>query len=343
LTAVAQTILVTGGAGYIGSHTVVELLAQGTQVVVIDDFDNSSPAAVAAVERITGLPVALVQANIDDAAALDGIFGEHEIDAVIHFAGLKAVAESVEAPLRYYRRNVASSVTLLEAMDRHGVRDLVFSSSATVYGMPDVVPVRESAPLTTLNPYGRTKLIIEDMCRDLAASDPAWRIVLLRYFNPVGAHASGEIGEDPRGIPNNLMPFIMQVAVGRRAELSVYGDDYPTHDGTCIRDYIHVVDLAEGHLAALDRLENLGPGCHAVNLGTGRGTTVLEMVAAAGAAVGTPIPYKVVGRRPGDAAAVYADPTHAREVLRWEATRGIDDMCADHWRWQHTHPEGYGS
>jgi UDP-glucose 4-epimerase len=341
LAAVAQTILVTGGAGYIGSHTVVELLNEGHEVVVIDDLDNSSAASLDAVRQITGRDLVFVEANIDDAGALEATFEAHPIDAVVHFAGVKAVGESVEQPLRYYRRNVASTVTLLEAMDRHGVRDLVFSSSCTVYGEPEQVPVTESAPIGAVSPYGRTKLFIEEMCRDVAASNPGWRIALLRYFNPVGAHASGLIGEDPHGIPNNLVPFIMQVAVGRREELQVFGNDYPTRDGTCIRDYIHVVDLAEGHLAALASFDRLGAGCHAINLGTGRGTTVLEMVAAAAEAVGAPIRHRIVDRRPGDAATVYADPSHALDVLGWQATRSVDAMCADHWRWQRTHPQGF--
>jgi UDP-glucose 4-epimerase len=335
------TVLLTGGAGYIGSHTSVELLEAGWSVVIVDNLSNSSPEAVERIGELAAGPVTLHTVDILDEAGLDHVFTTHDIDAVIHFAGLKAVGESVGEPLRYYENNVAGTVTLLKVMRRHGVRDLVFSSSATVYGDPATVPVTEGSPLSATNPYGRTKLMIEEMLGDVAASEPDWRIVLLRYFNPVGAHPSGRIGEDPAGIPNNLMPFVMQVAVGRRPRVGVFGDDYPTPDGTGVRDYIHVVDLAAGHRAALDALPKLGP-CTPVNLGTGRGNSVLEVIAAASKAVGRELPYEVVDRRPGDIAATWADVSRARELLGWEATRTLDEMCADHWRWQSANPEGYG-
>ncbi|MDH4147126.1 MAG: UDP-glucose 4-epimerase GalE [Acidimicrobiia bacterium] len=336
-----RTILVTGGAGYIGSHTAVELLAAGHDVVIIDNFDNSSPAAVEAVRTISGRDVTLVEGDVGDSVVLDKVFANHPVDAVVHFAAHKAVGESVAVPLRYYRNNIAATAVLAEAMQRHGCRRLVFSSSCTVYGEPDRVPITEDFPLIAVNPYGRTKLVCEEMLRDVAAAEPDWHVSLLRYFNPVGAHPSGDLGEDPRGIPNNLMPYIMQVAVGRREMLSVFGGDYPTRDGTCIRDYIHVVDLARGHLAALDALDRHGPGCRAFNLGTGRGTTVLEMLAAASRAVGGPIPHEVVARRPGDAMEVYADPSAAQAELAWRAELDVDQMCVDHWRWQSKHPRGF--
>ena len=336
-----RTVLVTGAAGYIGSHTCVELLAAGYRVVGIDNFDNSSSRAVDAIARVAGRPLGFVEGDVADAAVLQRLFADHPIDAVVHFAGLKAVNESVREPLRYYRTNLDSTMTLLEQMAARGVTNLVFSSSCTVYGEPERLPIDESAPLGAVNPYGRTKLIIEDMMRDLAAAEPAWRISLLRYFNPVGAHESGAIGEDPLGIPNGLMPYVMQVAVGRRDKVAVYGNDYDTADGTCVRDYIHVVDLAQGHLAALATLERGDPGCRAYNLGTGNGTTVLEMLAASSKAVGHDIAYEIVGRRAGDAPVVYADPTMANRDLGWHATRTIHDMCVDHWRWQSTHPWGF--
>ena len=335
-------VLVTGGAGYIGSHTCVELLRAGHNVVVIDNFDNSSPRSLDAVQRLAARNLHFVEADVADYQAVDKIFAADPVDAVIHFAGLKAVGESVANPLRYYRVNLGSTLTLLETMRDHGVARLVFSSSCTVYGEPEHVPIREDSPLTAVNPYGRTKLIQEDLFRELCAAEEVWKISLLRYFNPVGAHPSGELGEDPRGVPNNLMPYAMQVAVGRREKLSVYGSDYPTRDGTAIRDYIHVVDLARGHLAALAALDRHGSGCRAYNLATGRGTTVLELLAAASAAAGKPIAYELVGRRAGDAAEVFADPDHAREALSWTASLDIDDMCADHWRWQKNHPFGFG-
>jgi UDP-glucose 4-epimerase len=332
-------ILVTGGTGYIGSHTVVELINRGESVLVLDNLCNSSPKVLDRIEAICGKRPAFVQGDIRDKAFLASVFAAHEIAAVVHFAGLKAVGESVALPLMYYDNNVVGTQALLAAMAEAGVRRLVFSSSATVYGDPLSVPIREDFPLQATNPYGRTKLMIEDMMRDLAVSDPRWQIALLRYFNPVGAHASGLIGENPNGIPNNLMPFVAQVAVGQRAELSVFGSDYPTPDGTGVRDYIHVVDLAQGHLAALDALARQ-EGAFAVNLGTGQGYSVLDMVRAFEKASGKKVPYKLVDRRPGDVATCYADPARARELLGWQAVRGIDAMCADTWKWQSMNPQG---
>ncbi|WP_370203338.1 UDP-glucose 4-epimerase GalE [Alloalcanivorax venustensis] len=335
-----DTVLVTGGAGYIGSHTVLLLLEAGRRVLVLDNLSNSSRESLERVAAITGKRAKFVEGDIRDTALLDRLFQEHEIGSVIHFAGLKAVGESVAQPLRYYDCNVTGSLRLLEAMDRAGVRNLVFSSSATVYGDPASVPIREDFPLSATNPYGATKLHIEDMLRDLHRADPRWSVALLRYFNPVGAHESGRIGEDPDGEPNNLMPYVAQVAVGKREQLRVFGDDYDTPDGTGVRDYIHVMDLAEGHLAALDALARDG-GLITTNLGTGRGYSVLEMVRAFAAASGREVRYQIVERRPGDVASCYADPAHAKQVLGWEAKRGIDTMCADHWRWQSENPNGY--
>jgi|TARA_R100000049_G_C1928294_1_gene72442 UDP-glucose 4-epimerase len=335
-----DTVLVTGGAGYIGSHTVLLLLEAGRRVLVLDNLSNSSRESLERVAAITGKRAEFVEGDIRDTALLDRLFQEHEIGSVIHFAGLKAVGESVAQPLRYYDCNVTGSLRLLEAMDRAGVRNLVFSSSATVYGDPASVPIREDFPLSATNPYGATKLHIEDMLRDLHRADPRWSVALLRYFNPVGAHESGRIGEDPNGEPNNLMPYVAQVAVGKREQLRVFGDDYDTPDGTGVRDYIHVMDLAEGHLAALDALARDG-GLITTNLGTGRGYSVLEMVRAFAAASGREVRYQIVERRPGDVASCYADPAHAKQVLGWEAKRGIDTMCADHWRWQSENPNGY--
>ena len=335
-----DTVLVTGGAGYIGSHTVLLLLEAGRRVLVLDNLSNSSREALERVAAITGKRAKFVEGDIRDTALLDRLFQEHEIGSVIHFAGLKAVGESVAQPLRYYDCNVTGSLRLLEAMDRAGVRNLVFSSSATVYGDPASVPIREDFPLSATNPYGATKLHIEDMLRDLHRADPRWSVALLRYFNPVGAHESGRIGEDPNGEPNNLMPYVAQVAVGKREQLRVFGDDYDTPDGTGVRDYIHVMDLAEGHLAALDALARDG-GLITTNLGTGRGYSVLEMVRAFAAASGREVRYQIAERRPGDVASCYADPAHAKQVLGWEAKRGIDTMCADHWRWQSENPNGY--
>ncbi|KXJ43316.1 MAG: UDP-glucose 4-epimerase [Alcanivorax sp. Nap_24] len=335
-----DTVLVTGGAGYIGSHTVLLLLEAGRRVLVLDNLSNSSREALERVAAITGKRAEFVEGDIRDTALLDRLFQEHRIGSVIHFAGLKAVGESVAQPLRYYDCNVTGSLRLLEAMDRAGVRNLVFSSSATVYGDPASVPIREDFPLSATNPYGATKLHIEDMLRDLHRADPRWSVALLRYFNPVGAHESGRIGEDPNGEPNNLMPYVAQVAVGKREQLRVFGDDYDTPDGTGVRDYIHVMDLAEGHLAALDALARDG-GLITTNLGTGRGYSVLEMVRAFAAASGREVRYQIAERRPGDVASCYADPAHAKQVLGWEAKRGIDTMCADHWRWQSENPNGY--
>lgn len=328
-------ILVTGGMGYIGSHTVVELLAAGHQVVVLDNLSNAKASVQQRVQHITGKTLDFAEVDIRDRAGVEGVFAAHQIDAVIHFAGLKAVGESVTQPLRYYDNNITGSLVLFETMAQCGVKTLVFSSSATVYGDPASVPILEHFPLSATNPYGRSKLMIEEMLRDLHRADPSWRIALLRYFNPVGAHESGLIGEEPNGIPNNLLPYIAQVAAGQRERLSVYGNDYPTPDGTGLRDYIHVVDLAQGHLATLSKLAT-GVGIYTYNLGTGRGNSVLEMVRAFEAASGRPVPYQIVDRRPGDIAACYADPGLAERELGWKATRNIDQMCADSWRWQST-------
>jgi UDP-glucose 4-epimerase len=337
----SETVLLTGGAGYIGSHTCVALLEAGHRVVIVDDLSNSSERAVERVRELASGDVELHVVDLRDREALDEVVATTGVESVIHFAGLKAVGESVADPVRYYDVNIGATVSLLEVMQRHDVRRLVFSSSATVYGIPESVPLHEDAPLGANNPYGRTKLTIEQMLEDLAASDPSWRIISLRYFNPVGAHPSGRIGEDPRGIPNNLMPFVMQVAVGRRDELVVFGDDYPTPDGTCIRDYIHVMDLAEGHLAAMAHLDDEA-GARPVNLGTGAGSSVLEVLAEASRAVGREIPYRIGPRRDGDAPATYADPALAQKVLGWKASRSLADMCADSWRWQSANPYGYG-
>ena len=328
-----QNILVTGGAGYIGSHTCVELLAAGHNLVVIDNFSNSKPAVLGRVEQISGRQVPFMEVDIRDRGALRDVFRQHAIDAVIHFAGLKAVGESVSQPLRYYDNNISGSIALFEVMAESSVKTLVFSSSATVYGDPHSVPIREDFPLSATNPYGRSKLMLEEILRDLSRSDESWKIALLRYFNPVGAHESGIIGEDPNGIPNNLMPYITQVAVGKLPQLSVFGDDYPTPDGTGVRDYIHVVDLARGHLAALEALSDTS-GVMAVNLGTGQGYSVLDVVRAFEKASDRPVPYRIVPRRPGDVAQCYADPTLAKERLGWQAQRGLDEMCRDSWRWQ---------
>jgi UDP-glucose 4-epimerase len=329
---VSPATLVTGGTGYIGSHAAVELLSVGHDVFIVDNLSNSKPSVLERIARIAGRRPGFAQIDVRDRAGLRRLFAERRFDAVIHFAGLKAVGESVAKPLAYYDNNVSGSVALFDCMGEAGVKTIVFSSSATVYGDPASVPVREDFPLAATNPYGRCKLMIEEILRDLQKADPAWRVALLRYFNPAGAHASGMIGEDPDGVPNNLMPYIAQVAVGRLPELPVYGGDYPTPDGTGVRDFVHVVDLARAHLAALDALRQ--PGVLTVNLGTGRGYSVLEMVRAFAVASGKPVPYRIVARRPGDIARCYADPALARRLLGWQTQFGLDAMCADTWRWQ---------
>ena len=323
-------VLVTGGAGFIGSHTCVELLNAGHEIVVVDNFVNSKPEALDAIRQITGKDFAFHEVDIRDREALDAVFAAHRIDAVIHFAGLKAVGESVQKPLEYYDNNLYGFIVLAEVMRAHGVKMIVFSSSATVYGMNNPVPFREEYPTSATNPYGYTKVMIEQMLRDIAVSDPEWKIVMLRYFNPIGAHASGLIGEDPNGIPNNLLPYVAQVAAGKLERVNVFGDDYDTPDGTGVRDYIHVVDLALGHIAALDYAKDHA-GAIAVNLGTGKGTSVLEIIRAFEKACGHAIPFHIAPRRPGDIASCYADTTKAAELLHWHATRDIDDMCRDGW------------
>jgi UDP-glucose 4-epimerase len=335
-----MSILVTGGAGYIGSHTCVELLQAGYEICVADNLSNSKEEALRRVREITGKTFPFYKADITDREAMEALFVREDIRSVIHFAGLKAVGESAAVPLRYYRNNVAGTLTLCEVMEKHGVKNLVFSSSATVYGDPREVPIREDFPLSATNPYGRTKWMIEEILRDLYGADRTWNIAILRYFNPVGAHASGRIGEDPNGVPNNLVPYIAQVAVGKLQALSVYGRDYPTVDGTGVRDYIHVADLAAGHLKALEKLERK-PGIVTCNLGTGKGYSVLQMIEAFSKASGREIPYRFADRRPGDVAACYADPSKAEAELGWTARRGIGEMCADAWRWQKNNPQGY--
>lgn len=335
-----QKILVTGGAGYIGSHAVVQLIEVGYQVVILDNLCNSKIEVFNRLEKITGTRPEFVEGDIRDRALLQSLFSNHRIDAVIHFAGLKAVGESVEKPLAYYDNNVSGSLVLFEEMARAKVKTLVFSSSATVYGDPATVPINEDFPLGATNPYGRSKLMVENILRDLHQSDPTWSIALLRYFNPVGAHVSGLIGEDPLGIPNNLLPFIAQVAVGQRPRLTVFGNDYPTPDGTGVRDYIHVEDLASGHLAALIGLHRT-PCLMTLNLGTGRGTSVLEMIRSFEAASRRPVAYEISARRPGDIATCYADPSLAKQLLGWEAKLDVERMCEDAWRWQSINPTGY--
>ena len=335
-----MNILVTGAAGYIGSHTCVELLNLGHQIIALDNYANSRPTALSRVGELTGKRFPIIEADIRDGEALAKVFSQYAVDAVIHFAGLKAVGESTQLPLSYYDNNVSGSRALLAAMEKHNVNCLVFSSSATVYGDPDSVPITEDFPLRSTNPYGQTKLVVEQMCREVVNANSQLSVVLLRYFNPVGAHASGKIGEDPNGIPNNLMPFIAQVAVGKRSELSIFGGDYPTKDGTGVRDYIHVCDLAEGHAKALETLHGK-PGAHIFNLGTGAGVSVLDMVKAYARVSQRPIPYQIVARRPGDVAQCYASPDHAKTVLGWQAVRSLDDMVASSWRWQSSNPHGY--
>ena len=336
------TILLTGAAGYIASHTWLALQAAGFQVVGVDDFSNSAPEVLNRLQRLAGLVPVFERASVCDAAAMAGIFGRHKIDAVVHFAAFKAVGESAAQPLAYYRNNIGGLVTVAEAMQAAGCSRFVFSSSATVYGDPQQLPITEDSPLSATNPYGQTKLMGETILRDLGAANATWQTACLRYFNPVGAHESGLIGEDPRGTPNNLMPYVAQVAVGRQEQLSVYGNDYATPDGTGVRDYIHVLDLAEGHVAALRRLLN-SPGSLTVNLGTGRGYSVLELVAAYAAASGRAVPYQIVARRPGDVAACYSDPALARQLLGWQARHDLSRMCTDSWRWQTLNPQGYSA
>ena len=333
-------ILVTGGAGYIGSHTCVQLLERGDEIVVLDNLDNSCEESLNRVKKITGKDLTFCKVDLLDYEATENVFKQHKFDAVIHFAGLKAVGESVRMPLRYYHNNITGTLHLCDIMNKYGVKKLVFSSSATVYGDPHTVPIKEDFPLSCTNPYGQTKLDIEYILKDLCVSDPEWSVVLLRYFNPVGAHESGLIGEDPNGIPNNLMPYISQVAIGKLECLSVYGNDYNTKDGTGVRDYIHVVDLAEGHLRAIDKIKD-NTGVYVYNLGTGNGYSVLDMVNAFSKACGKDVKYKIVDRRPGDVASCYADPTKAREELGFVTKHNLDDMCRDLWNWQTKNPNGY--
>lgn len=335
-----MSILVTGGAGYIGSHTCVELIKEGYEVVVVDNLCNSSEVAIDRVEEITGGKVTFYKVDILDEKALNEVFEKESIDSVIHFAGLKAVGESVQKPLEYYHNNITGTLVLLDVMRKHKVKNIVFSSSATVYGNPHTVPILEDFPLSVTNPYGRTKLMLEEILQDVYVADHEWNIILLRYFNPIGAHKSGRIGEDPKGIPNNLVPYISQVAVGKLACLGVFGDDYDTPDGTGVRDYIHVVDLALGHVKAIKKLEDK-EGVSIYNLGTGNGYSVLDVVKAFEMASGKEVKYEIKPRRAGDIATCYADPTKAKEELGWEATRGIEEMCEDTWRWQSANPNGY--
>ena len=334
-------VLVTGGAGFIGSHTVVELLEGGYEVVIIDNFSNSSPLVLSRIEEITGKRPLLIEGDIRDRALLDDVFKQHEIDAVVHFAGLKAVGESVQKPLEYYDNNVSGSVVLFEAMRDAGVKRLVFSSSATVYGDPEEIPISENCPIgVPTNPYGMSKLMVERILQDLVVAEADFSVALLRYFNPIGAHESGLIGENPSGIPNNLLPYVTQVAIGKLAQLSVFGSDYPTVDGTGVRDYIHVVDLAKGHLAALDYLKGT-VGCHVWNLGTGQGYSVLQIIEAFEKATGVSVPYKLVERRAGDIAECWSNPAKAKDELGWEAGYGLEDMMRHSWKWQKGNPEGF--
>ena len=336
-----MSILVTGGAGYIGSHTCVELLNAGYEVVVVDNLCNSCEESLHRVEEITGKTLTFYKADLLDREAIEQIFNKEKIDSVIHFAGLKAVGESVSKPLEYYYNNITGTLILCDVMRNHGVKNIVFSSSATVYGNPASVPIKEDFPLSVTNPYGRTKLMLEEIFRDFYVADPEWNIILLRYFNPIGAHKSGRIGENPKGIPNNLVPYITQVAVGKLACLGVYGDDYDTKDGTGVRDYIHVVDLAIGHVCAIQKLKDLKGAVLTYNLGTGTGYSVLEIVKAFEKACQKPIPYEIKARRPGDIPTCYANPSLAKNELSWEAKRGLEEMCEDSWRWQKNNPNGY--
>lgn len=335
-------ILVTGGSGYIGTHACVALARAGHEFVVVDNFSNSTPVALDRVAAVIGHAVEHVHGDVRDGAFLDSVLAARRFSAVMHFAGLKAVGESVRDPIGYYQNNVQGTLELVAAMERAGLRSLVFSSSATVYGQSTKMPLAEDAPRGAANPYGRSKLFVENILEDLCASDPRWGVTMLRYFNPTGAHPSGKIGEDPLGVPNNLMPYIAQVAVGRREQLAIFGGDYPTGDGTGVRDYIHVMDLAEGHVAALNFLARVR-GCHAINLGTGRGTSVLEMLRVFEQVSGRKVPYAIAPRRTGDVAACWADPTKAKGQLDWQASRGLQQMCADTWRWQSMNPEGYAT
>ncbi|HPM02060.1 MAG TPA: UDP-glucose 4-epimerase GalE [Candidatus Cloacimonadota bacterium] len=335
-----MSILVTGGAGYIGSHTCIELLSAGYDIIIVDNLSNSKYESVKRIEELSGKNVKFYETDILDKTALDFIFGENQIEAVIHFAGLKAVGESVQIPLSYYFNNISGTLVLCEVMKKYSVKKIVFSSSATVYGIPETVPISEDFPRSATNPYGRTKLMIEEILNDLFISDNEWSIALLRYFNPIGAHKSGRIGEDPNGIPNNLMPFITQVAVGKRDHLNVFGNDYPTHDGTGIRDYIHVVDLANGHLKALEKIMKQ-TGIDSYNLGTGKGYSVLDIVNAFEKVNQVKIPFQITERRPGDVATCYANPEKSFKILNWKAEKGIEDMCFDSWNWQKNNPNGY--
>lgn len=334
-------VLVTGGAGYIGSHTVIELLTRGDEVIIVDNLINAHPSVLERIERITGKVPTFYDYDVRDESSLDEVFDAHKPDAIIHFAGLKAVGESVAEPIRYYANNLDSTLSLLTVMERHGIKNLVFSSSATVYGDPQQLPLTEDMPLSATNPYGRTKLMIEEMLMDVAKTG-GWNIISLRYFNPVGAHKSGLIGEAPTGIPNNLLPYVSQVAVGKRERVGVFGGDYGTPDGTGVRDYIHVVDLAEAHVAALSHLPDT-TDYRAINIGTGSGVSVLELIDSFQAASDKPIPYDILPRRAGDVAACYADVTKAEKELGWKATRSIDEACEDSWRWQSNNPDGYDS
>ncbi|MDV5973495.1 UDP-glucose 4-epimerase [Streptococcus canis] len=335
-----STILVTGGAGYIGSHTCVELLEKGHDLVVVDNLENANSKSLKVVEELTGKPITFYQTDILDEAGLEAIFSKHEISAVIHFAGLKAVGESTQMPLKYFTTNISGTLTLLRVMAKHQCKNIIFSSSATVYGDPHKVPITEDFPLSVTNPYGRTKLMVEEILKDVYQSDKSWNIVILRYFNPIGAHQSGELGEDPTGIPNNLVPYVTQVAVGRLERIGVFGDDYDTPDGTGVRDYIHVVDLAKGHVAALQKLVP-NSGLSIYNLGTGNGYSVLDIVKTMSEVVGKAIPYQIQPRRAGDIAVCYADSNKAKEDLDWQAKYDIKRMCQDHWRWQSKHPNGF--